>query len=605
MPKFVVDTNFFISGFQSQPASFNEFSGIVKKLDCNMYITSYIKNEMRHFLQREVVQHIQVEEVENSSFQKFLRKVHNHTANLPQKPDLSVIYLADKLKATIVSSDLKLLETAELIGLSTLTDSAFVRYVIEENKDLKKATYLKELESKLFAAEIRYSVESTNRYDPVKRIRKILDSAISVIRSEYEEKLLEKSQVDIKEVDGYSMESIQLRELLIEIQSDLVQLEEDFIQGKYLELEEELLTRVREITDHLVDWKLAIEKIEDHDIYNDALKFLGRLHYLACICLIENKKLELARVYMDKLMMILFQNTETVAEIGIDIHFLRMILLLLSGQLHRLNSYFTVAFEDECNEYHRTDVANVIKALILLNVVLGGEKAVEEATDFDYDNIEFINQLGFKFMQLGELVKSGLMFEQTFYLALSNKNRGLCIASLEYLSWVYFAGMNEAKPTLQHLYNKLTKQFPEIKTSYKLNLQITSKPKELYPFLASDYTSISKLPESYKSSLYCIGVRDVISKGKSHPLIRVMNWDMMTRIGIVDEHYELVDKSSLGTTLHLLDGKYKIVRASSHFQKQYDVELLLHIDARSRPTIIFRSTGGWDFKKIDLDKEEG
>ncbi|MCG3216559.1 MAG: hypothetical protein KAS63_07535 [Candidatus Heimdallarchaeota archaeon] len=604
MSKFIVDTNFFISGFQVQPNLFNKFANITKKVGLELYIPTYIKNEMRHFLQREVVPHVQVKEVNNTDFQKFLRKMHDHTTNLPQKPDLSVIYLADKVNATVVSSDLKLLETAELIGISTLTDSAFVRYVIEENTDTKASSYLKELESRLFTAEIRYSVESTNRYDPVKRIRKILDSAISVIRTEYEERLLQKSQSDLKEVDGFSMESIQVRELLIEIQSDLVQLEEDFVQGKYLELEDELLSRVREITDSLVDWKLAIDEIEEHVIYNDSLKFLGRLQYLAIICLIENKKLDLARVYMDKLMMILFQNAETVEEIGIDTHLLRMVLLLLSGQLQRINSYFTPAFEDECNQYHRGDVANVIRALILLSVVLVGEKAVEVATDYDYDNIEFINQLGFKYMQLEQLERASLMFEQTFYLSLNNKNRGLCIASLEYLSWVYFAGLDLARATLQSLYKKLIDQFPEIKTSYQLQLQLISKPKELYPFLTSDFTSISNLPVEFNSSLYCIGVQNILSRGKSHPLIRVMNWDIMTRIGIIDENSELADKSSLGTTLHLIEGKYKITKASSHFRKQYDVELLLHIDTRSKPTIIFRSTSGWDLKKIDLEKED-
>ena len=87
---------------------------------------------------------------------------------------MSVIYAASKIKGTIVSSDLKLLETAELIGIPVLTNSSFLKLIIEENEDTSFEGFLKELESKLFAAEIQYSVESTNRYDPVKRIKKIL-----------------------------------------------------------------------------------------------------------------------------------------------------------------------------------------------------------------------------------------------------------------------------------------------------------------------------------------------------------------------------------------------------------------------------------------------
>ena len=604
MSQYVIDTNFFISGFQHNPSTYREFAKILKEINVEVFLPTYVKNELRFFVQREIIPHVYVEEIKDSEFQKFIRRLNEKTTNLPQKPDLAVIFLAEKLRAIVVSSDLKLLETAELIGLSTLTDSAFVSYVIEENHDNSSEFFLKELESRLFTAEIRYSVESTNRYDPVKRIRKILDSAISVIRTEYEERLTQTTPTDIEEADGFSIESLQLRELLVEVHSDLTQLEEDFVQGNYKELEGELLTRVREITDYIIDWKLAINSIEDHPTYNEALLLLGRLQYLGCICLIENKKLELARVYMDKLMMILFQGTKEINELSIDIHFLRMILMLLSGQLHRLNSYFTPAFEDKCNQHQRTDVFKVIPALILLTVVLGGEKIVEKTTDFDYDNVEFINQLGFKFMQLGELKRASLMFTQTFYLSLNGKNKGLCIACLEYLSWLYFAGLSSAKSEITKLYNLLIKKFPDIKSSYQLQLKLKSSPKELQSFLKSNFTPYSSLSTAHKSSFYCLGTEIVQSKDRSHPLIRTMNWEMMTRVGIVDETSELSTKASLGTIIHIVDGNYRFVKASSHFSKKYDVELLMHIDNLSNPTIAFRSTGGWDIKKIEKNYQK-
>jgi predicted DNA-binding protein (UPF0278 family) len=599
MARYVIDTNFFISGFQHNPATYRDFAKILERINVKVFIPTYVKNELRFFVQREIIPHVKVEEIKDVDFQKFIRKISDTTTNLPQKPDLAVIYLAEKIKGTIVSSDIKLLETAELIGLSTLTDSAFVSYVIEEDMDKDSEVFLKELESRLFTAEIRYSVESTNRYDPVKRIRKILDSAISVIRTEYEERLTQVSLADMQEMDGFSIEALQLRELLVEVQSDLTQLEEDFVQGNYKELEGELLTRVREITDHIIDWKLAANIIEDHPTYNEALLLLGRLQYLGCICLIENKKLELARVYMDKLMMILVQGTKEINELSIDVHFLRMILLLLTGQIRRLNSYFTPAFEDKCNQLQRADVFNVIPALILLTVILGGENIVERTNDYDYDNIEFINQLGFKFMQLGELKKASLMFAQTFHLSLNGNNKGLCIACLEYLSWLHFAGLSAAKSEITKLYNLLIKKFPDIKSSYQLQLKLKSSPKELQNFLKSNFTPYSSLSTAHKSSFYCLGTQIVQTKGRSHPLIRTMNWEMMTRVGIADENSELSDKASLGTIIHLVDGNYKFVKASSHFNKKHDVELLMYIDNLSYPTIAFRSTGGWDIKKIE------
>ncbi len=599
MSRYVIDTNFYISGFQSQPNNFSKLAKTFKAIKFEVFLPTLIKNEMRFFLLREILPHVKEEPVDPDKFQKFLTELHNLTANLPQKPDLSVIFIAEKLSATVVSSDLKLLETAELLGLSTLTNSAFLRLIIEDNKEPSRESYLKELENRLITAEIRYSVESTNRYDPVKRIRKIIDSAISVIKTEYEEKLSQISRADLEKTDGFSIESLQLKELLTEVQSDFQALDKDFKLGKYKELEGELLSRVREITDHLIEWKLAVDKIEDHVIYNESLLLLGRLQYLACICLIENKKVDLARVYMDKLLMILLQNSDASKEYGLNVHFLRMIILLLSGQIKRLNSYFTPSFEEECNQYKRPDVVNVLRALILLTVILGGDAAVDKAKDLDLDNIEFINQLGFKFLQLEELRKASLMFEQTFYLSLNTKNRGYCIASLEYLSWLYFSGYSDIKPKILSLYDVLVKKFPEIKSSYKVELQVKSRPKDLDEYITSNFVDQSSLPIDLKSALYCIGVGQMRTKNKLTPIIKVMNWGIMARIGIIDESNEFTEYSTLGNTLHLINGKFKITQASSHFRKMHDVELILHIDSLSEPTIMFRSPGGWELRKVE------
>ncbi len=594
MENYVVDTNLFITGFQSRPDTFKKFAQALKQLNIQVLITNAVKNEMRYYLQREIKPHVKIRHIENDDFQLFLKKIHRITTSLPQKPDLTVISLADKIQATIVSSDLKLLETAELIGLKTLTNSAFAKLVAKTNQDSSLNSFLHELESKLFAEEIRYSVASTNRYDPVKRIKKIMDSAISVIRAEYEQKMSQAIVSDLKQKDTFSIEALQLQELLVEIRSDFTTLEQDFQEEKYADLEEEILCRVREITDFIVDWKLAVNIIEDHPIYNDALVLLGRLQYLACICLIENQKVELARVYMDKLMMILFQNAEAVNDYGIDVHFLRMIILLLSNQINRLTSYFTVAFEEECQQYQRCDVSNIIRALILLTVVLGKE-GVEDTSDVgDFDSIEFINQLGFKFMQLKQLKKANLMFEQTFYLSLNSDNKGLCIASIEYLSWLYFSGLESVKPTIEKLYTKLTKRYPNIKASYRYNLSITSNESVLQKFETTDFVSIDKIPKAIKASNYCIGIRKAKIKSKTVPLIRVMNWDIMARIGIIDESNVLEDKSSLGAIIYLVDGKFKITKATKYFRNKYGIEFILTINRESSPLVIVRSTSGWD-----------
>ena len=105
MSRFVIDTNFYISGFQSQPNKFSKFAKVFKEQEIEIFLPFLIKNEMRFFLLREITPHVKEESIDHNKFQKFLTKLYSITTNLPQKPDLSVIYVAKKLRAIVVSRD--------------------------------------------------------------------------------------------------------------------------------------------------------------------------------------------------------------------------------------------------------------------------------------------------------------------------------------------------------------------------------------------------------------------------------------------------------------------------------------------------------------------
>lgn len=595
MQKYVLDTNFFITGYQSQPQKYKIFGELCDKLGVEIIITSQIRYEMRHFLQREIVPYITVENIDHDEFNEYMRKAARISGNLPQKNDMTVIYLADKIGAPVVSSDLRLLEVAEDLGLKAFANSAFVKMFTDESLSSKEHTHIKELEAKLFTEEIRYSVSSSNRYDPVKRIQKIVDSAISVIRTEYEQKIEEKTTAGDAEDTMITIEGMQVRELTYEIQRDFKDLEKDFKEGKFAILEKELITRVRELTDLLVDWKLAVDDIENHKTYNAALEILGRLQYLVCISLIENKKVELARVYMDKLVMILLENTGAVESYGMDVHFLRMVILLLSGQIHRLTSYFTPAFQETCVENQREDILNLIPALILLTVVIGRKEIEETAEVPTYESIEFINQLGFKFFQLEALEEASLMFQQTFYLSLNSDNTGLAIASLEYLTWLHFSGLDSLKQIINIMYSNLIKQKPKIKNSYSPNLEIEIFPSKLESFVDKEFVDIEELPREIKAPWYCIGQDQLKRRGKgSDLLVKVINWEINARIGIKDENRAILEKSSLGSTIYPIKGKIKLEKPTAYVRRKYDIELIIEFDDEDPPAFIFRSAGGWD-----------
>ena len=72
MSRYVIDTNFYISGFQSQPNKFPILAETLKPLQIEIYLPSLVKNEMRFFLLREVVPYVIEEQIDPAKFQNFL-----------------------------------------------------------------------------------------------------------------------------------------------------------------------------------------------------------------------------------------------------------------------------------------------------------------------------------------------------------------------------------------------------------------------------------------------------------------------------------------------------------------------------------------------------
>ena len=58
--KFVLDTNFFISGFEANPSDFGLFLDIITEMGIELYVTTYIMQEIRWYLRRRIKPPIQI-----------------------------------------------------------------------------------------------------------------------------------------------------------------------------------------------------------------------------------------------------------------------------------------------------------------------------------------------------------------------------------------------------------------------------------------------------------------------------------------------------------------------------------------------------------------
>ncbi|MCG3223196.1 MAG: hypothetical protein H7647_01930, partial [Candidatus Heimdallarchaeota archaeon] len=59
--KYILDTNFFISGFEKNPSDFNLFLRIISDMKIELYVTNFILQEIRWYLRRRIKPPVQIE----------------------------------------------------------------------------------------------------------------------------------------------------------------------------------------------------------------------------------------------------------------------------------------------------------------------------------------------------------------------------------------------------------------------------------------------------------------------------------------------------------------------------------------------------------------
>ncbi|MCK4973476.1 MAG: hypothetical protein KAS52_09150, partial [Candidatus Heimdallarchaeota archaeon] len=181
--KYILDTNFFISGFEKNPSDFNLFLRIIADMKIELYVTNFILQEIRWYLRRRIKTPVQIERVLIKDIRKYKENIGKNAAKSPQMNDLSNILAAKKLNGTIVTSDLKLVKFCELENIPVLISSSFVFLLKTTCENLDNEKLLNKIYDTILSDEIRHSVEKRQTYDPVTRIKKIQEHAINVLQN--------------------------------------------------------------------------------------------------------------------------------------------------------------------------------------------------------------------------------------------------------------------------------------------------------------------------------------------------------------------------------------------------------------------------------------
>ncbi len=566
--KFCVDTNFFITLYSADPSKFIEDQKLFLKLGIEFVISSYVQREMRWYMRRIIEKEVKVVNVKENELSKYENALKKRLKSLPQTPDVSVIYVAQKLGIGIVSSDLKLIETAEAINLRSYMNSSFLVYLLQKDIDEQTQRKLEELHDKLFADEVGYSVKGQHVYDPVIRIKKIMDSALDVVRKN--ESLHQSAETPV----NYNYpEYLELKQITKEIRTDLSDYLDLLEIGDYISLQEILKEKHFTLLDRATEVHL-LDVSEKDKVYQEAMITLGHILLLEVSNDLALQDIDSMESNLNLLNLLAMEIEEIGQRLEIDLHLFRIVVFILTEQFKRLNIYFTTTFMERCRKSNREDIVDLIRTFGIVSAVLSNNKAEETATAKDFSEIEFIIQLGFQFAAIKKAKKSWLLLEQALYMSLNSKMHGLIYATFEVLLPLNYA-TGGFSPTIDELIRLVQKKSPELPLDvYEKRLALIQniEPSQLI----KRQKDISALPSNFQGYLDVLSVELSSFKqiGSCH-FVKVIEWESMNIVGLIDPSLSIPMNSTVGTSIKIISGKVKLIQPPKKLSEAKGVSLIL------------------------------
>ncbi len=579
---YCVDTNFFITLYSAQPKEFEKLNEILRKIKIKFMITDFVQREMRWYMRRHIEPHVKIFPVDKKKLMKYEADLRKKVGSLPQTPDVSVIYAAEQQGIPIVSSDLKLIETAEKVGIKTFMNSAFAIFLKNKLKEEEDVAFIEEIHTKLFGEEVSYSVKGQHVYDPVVRIKKIMDSALSVVNAQ-----ASISEPKVNKDFDYQ-EYHDLIDLTKEVRTDLSDYLEMMEEGNFEALSQILTSESNQLLDRCTEVRLLGVPETDH-AYREAVTTLAHILLLGVVVDLNLQKVTSAQGKVDLLLLLLFEIKDVAERLEIEVHLQRIIIFFLTNQVSRLNVYFTPTFMDLCRKKGRADVIDLLRTFAIISAVLTNQKAEKGATAKDFSEIEFIIQLGYQFISAGFPEKAWLLFEQAIYMSLNSNMTGLLYAIFEVMLPLHYS-KEGFKPPLQDIFKFIEGKNKEIQLKpywNRLKLKEDINPN----ILIKRHKDVNSLPKSYQGFLDVLNVEPTSFKnlGRAN-LVKVIDWETQTMIGIIDPTLTLDENLTVGCSVKILSGKVKLIQPPKRLRERTGVSLLI-VCGRKDPKFIIRRSG--------------
>ena len=580
--KFVLDTNFFISGFEKNPSDFAIFLNIVTDMGIELYVTNYILQEIRWYLRRRIIDPVQILKIPIKKIRE-LKDILEGNLSSPQINDLSNIIAAKDINGIVVSSDLKLVKACEEVEVPVLIGSSFIFLLRNTCLNAENNTILDKLHDVVLSDEIRHSVEKRQMFDPVTRIKKIQEHAIQVLQKFTQVDHISPQQ-DTAQYHTL-LEENNLIEMMNEIEFEFPNYIEKVDSGNLEALKFELEEAYTILSDLSLELRIALMEKESY-IEELSIRLKARILYLLSIVeftLLDFDKLE---GHINTLTEISAIFPSLVTDIFMDLHFLRMVYFLVTNNHERLKGYYSEKFLFLCEKQDRLDLLRLTRAVILASTIMESGLIDKKAVLDSSDEISLLIQIGYILLQRKQFELALLILLQSHYFAINLKDQILAKDTLELLVVLHYSIKERCT---EEIYQGI-EDLQELGV-YELPIITYADINELQSLTTSDYVPIDKLNVMLKEWFYIYHNGKFVKEGEILSYILLKNPYFSPRIALIIKTPFSAYDVSPGRQVKIYEGSVKVSISNESSISGFPVDLIIEVEKKEEK-FIFRGPFG-------------
>jgi len=593
-----LDANFFISGFSDRPKDVAIVKEAADNAGMELWITRQVFQELRWYLRREAEKVVQIDETLNKDIKEFMASISRPESSLPQANDMSLILGAMRKKGSkIVTSDLKLLNTIQDLNVAVegIVGSAYVLELMESVTDEKLKKDLSVIRDRIYSEEVRYSISRQESYDPVTRIRIIEDHALRVLRSvkrpaEGLDRKLSKGQ------------PLFVLDFLEDIKADIPNMFDDFREGKYDTLAQEIEAVQNEIERLLIVSTLTEDSETHGQLVRQAADLTLFLYYLETICNLyrgTRQGIEDALKTSDEAFRLLMFAEVSNDELKASVFFVRIVLALIREDYDEIDYYYSL-YDSMINRIGLDDMLETSEGLYItmqiLRKFMGGFSLTKNKLSYPDVTMSMLNDLTKYSIQFDDHDNAWQLAVTAYKIGVAyNKEEG-ALGSFLMLYKVSSSSHDRFKPALEKIAEHALKAF--VKKGWNTS-NITPILNEIQGQLPPVEGFATEGPVKHKKlKKELIGWMDVLSLETINDveMLVVRNDKLQARIAIAVGNHPEISTLKTGHKIALTNGSFEVSDANPEVVKNYSVVLM--ITPSESAEISYEGEYGFSYLKV-------